>query len=144
VLRRTFGPKWHEVTGSAENYTMSLIISTPHKYCFGDKIEKNEMSGACSTYEERRAVYGVLVGNHEGKRPLGRPTRRWEDNIKMHIQKVRCGGLDWIKPAQDRYRWRALVNAVMNLRVPQNAGNFLTSLKPISCSRKTLLHGVST
>jgi hypothetical protein len=115
---RTYGPKWHKVTGSAENYTMSLIISTAHKYCFGNKTEKNEMGGACSTYGERTAVYGVLVETYEGKRPLGRPTRRWEDNIKTLIQKVGCGGLDWIKPAQDRYRWWALVNAVMNLRVP--------------------------
>ena len=67
---------------------------------------------------ERRGVYGVLVGKLEGKRPLGRPRRRWEDNIKMDLQEVGCGGMDWTKLAQDRYRWRALVNAVMNLWVP--------------------------
>ena len=61
---------------------------------------------------------GVLVGKPEGKRPLGRPRRRWEDNIKMDLQEVGCGGMDWIKLAQDRDRWRELVNAVMNLRVP--------------------------
>ena len=68
--------------------------------------------------EERRGVYRVLVGNPEGKRPLGRPRRRWEDNIKMDLQEVGYGGLDWIELAQDRDRWRPLVNAVMNLRVP--------------------------
>ena len=61
---------------------------------------------------------GVLVGKPEGKRPLGRPRRRWEDNIKMDLQEVGCGGMDWIKLAQDRDRWQALVNAVMNLQVP--------------------------
>jgi hypothetical protein len=67
---------------------------------------------------ERRGVYRVLVGKPEGKIPLGRPRRRWEDNIKMDLQEVGFGGIDWIELAQDRDRWRALVNAVMNLRVP--------------------------
>jgi len=61
----------------------------------------------------------------EGKRPLGRPRHRWEDNIKMDLQEVGCGGMDWIGLAQGRDRWQAIVNAVMNLRVPQNAGKFL-------------------
>ena len=67
---------------------------------------------------ERRGVYRVLVGKPEGKRPPGRPRRRWEDNIKMDLQEVGCGGMDWIELAQDRDRWRALVNVVMNLWVP--------------------------
>jgi hypothetical protein len=75
---------------------------------------------------ERRGAVSVLAGKHEGKRPLARPKRRWEDNIKMNLQEV-VWGTDWIDPAQDRDRWRALVNAVMNLRVTKNAGNFLTS-----------------
>jgi hypothetical protein len=91
----------------------------------GDKINKNEMGGTCGEYgeEERRGAYRVLVGKPEGKIPFGRPRHRWED-IKMEVG---CGGMDWIELAQDRDRWRPLVNAVMNLRVLQNAGNFLIS-----------------
>jgi hypothetical protein len=70
---------------------------------------------------------GFWWGRPEGRRPLGGPRRRWEDNIKMDLQAVGWVGMNWIELAQDRDRWRALVNAVMNLRVPLNAGNFLTS-----------------
>ena len=66
---------------------------------------------------ESRGVYRVLVGKPEIKRPLGRPRHRWEDNIEMDLQEVGCGGVDWIELVQDRDRWRALVNAVMNIRV---------------------------
>ena len=68
--------------------------------------------------EERRGLYKVLVGKPEGKRPLGRLRRRWENNINLDLQEVGCRGMDWIDLVQDRDRWRALVNAVMNLRVP--------------------------
>jgi len=70
---------------------------------------------------------GLYRGKPEGKRPLGKPRRRWENNIKMDIREVGCGVIDWIELAQDRDRRWALVSAVMNLRVPYNAGNFLTS-----------------
>jgi hypothetical protein len=75
------------------------------------------MGGACSAEGDRRGVYKVLVGKPEEKRPLERPRRRWDDSIKMDLQEVGCGGMDWIGLAQDRDRWRAIVNAVMNLRV---------------------------
>ena len=94
------------------------MICTPHPYCSGDKIKKNEMGGACSTYAERRSVYRVLVGKSEGKRPLWRPRHIWEDNIEIDLQEVGCWGTGWIKLAQDRDRWQALVNAVMNLLFP--------------------------
>jgi len=68
--------------------------------------------------EENRALYRVLVGKPDGKRPLGRPRHRWEDNIKMDLQEEGCEVMDWIDVAQDRDRWWALANAVMNLRVP--------------------------
>jgi hypothetical protein len=68
-------------------------------------------------FGEKKGVYRVLVGKPEGKRPLGKPRRGWEDNIMVDIQEVGCGGMDWIELALGRDRWRALVNAVMNLRV---------------------------
>jgi len=76
------------------------------------------MGESCSTCGERRGVYRVLVGRPEGMRPLGRPRRRWEDNIKMDLQEVECGGMDWIDLAQDKDRCGARVNAAMTLRVP--------------------------
>jgi hypothetical protein len=67
---------------------------------------------------EKRNVYRLLVGKSEGKRPLGRPRRRWVDNMKIYLVKIGLGGVDWIGIGQDRCRWRALMNAAMNLRVP--------------------------
>jgi len=67
---------------------------------------------------ERGDFYRVLVGKPEGRRPLGRRRRRWEDNIKMELQEVGCGGMEWIELAQDRDRWRTFVNAVLKLRIP--------------------------
>ena len=75
------------------------------------------MGRACGAYGGGGVVHRVLVGNPEGKRPLGRPRHRWEDNIKVNLQEVGGGG-DWMELARDRDRWRALVNTVMNLRVP--------------------------
>ena len=85
------------------------------QYCSGGKIEKNEMGGACGAYGGGERV---VHGKPEGKRPLGKPIRRWEDNIKMDLQEVGGGCGDWMELAQDRERWRELVSTVMNFRVP--------------------------
>ena len=75
-------------------------------------------AGHVARMGERRVVYRVLVGRPEGKQPLGNPRRRWEDDIKVDLQEVGCGDVDWLELAQGRVGWRALLNAVMNLRVP--------------------------
>ena len=86
---------------------------------------------------ERRGMYRVLVGKPEGKRPCGKPRHRWEDNIKMNLKEVGRGGMDWIELAEDRDRWRTLVNAVMNLRGKTRGIARLAA----SFSRRTVLHG---
>jgi hypothetical protein len=95
------------------------------QYCAGDKIEKNQMDGACSLDGGGERCYRVLVGKPEGKRPLGRPRHRWEDNNKMDLQEVGCGGMDWIELAQERDKWRALVNVLMNIRGTIKCEEFL-------------------
>jgi hypothetical protein len=75
------------------------------------------MTRACIKHGEKRNAYGVLMGKPEGKRPLGRPRRRWEDNTKMDLGETGWGGIDWTDLAQDKDEWRALVNTVMNLQV---------------------------
>ena len=77
--------------------------------------------------EEWRGLYRVLMGKPDGSKPLGRTRHRWKDNIRMDLQEVGCGGMDWIKLAQDRDRWWAVMNVVMNLWVPKNVAKFLTS-----------------
>jgi hypothetical protein len=84
--------------------------------------------------------YRIFVGKPEGKKPVGRPTRRWVDYIKMDLTEIGWGGMDWIGLAENRDQWRDLVNTVMNLRVPWNAGKFLSSCTIGGFSRRTQLH----
>ena len=139
VLRKMFGPRRDEVTGEWRRLHKEELNDL---YCSPNivrviKSRRMRWAGHVARMGEERGVYRVLVWKPEGKRPLGRPRRRWVDNIRMD------GYVDWICLSQDRDRWRTLVSAVMNLRVPWNAGNFLTSCKPVSCSGRTLHHGVS-
>ena len=145
VLRRMFGPRRDEVTGEwrrLHNKELNDLYFSPNIVRV-IKSRRIWLAGHVARMREERGAYRVLVGKPEGKRPLGRPRRRRVDNIRMDLQGVGCGYVDWIGLAQDRDRWRTLVNAVMNLWVPWNAGNFLTSCKPVSFSRRTLHHGVS-
>ena len=145
MLRRIFGPRWDEVTGECRrlhNEELNDLCTLPNIVRV-IKSRRMRWVGHVARMGEEIGVYRVLVGKPEGKRPLGRPRRRWVDNIRMDLQEVGCGYMDWTGLTQDRERWRTLVSAVMNLRVPWNAGNFLTSCKPVSFSRRTLHHGVS-
>ena len=117
VLRRIFGPKRDKVTGELRklhNEELNDLYSSPNIRMIKSRMR---WAGKVARMGERDA-YRVSVGNPEGKRPLGRPRRRWEDNINVDLQEVGCGGMDRIDLARDRNRWRALVNAIINLRVP--------------------------
>ena len=120
VLRRIFGPRRDGVTGEwrrLHNEELNNLYSSPNIVRV-IKSRRMRWAGHVARMGEKMGVYRVLVGKPEGKRPLGRPRRRWMDNIRMDLQEVGCGHMDWIGLAQDRDRWRTLVNAVMNLRVP--------------------------
>jgi hypothetical protein len=120
VLRRIFGPKRDEATGEWRRLRyeeLNDLYSSPNIIQV-IKSRRMRLAGHVARMGERRGAYRILVGRPEGRRPLRRPRLRWEDNIKMDLQEVGWVGMDWIEVAQDRNRWRALVNAVMNLRVP--------------------------
>jgi hypothetical protein len=120
VLKRIFGPKRYGVTGGWEKlhdeelhnlYSSANIIRII-------KSRRMRWAGHVARMRGKRNVYRLLVGKPEGKSPLGRPRRRWMDNIKIDLLEIGVSVVDWIGLAQDRYRWRVLVNSVMNLRVP--------------------------
>ena len=120
VLRKVFGPKRDEVTGEWRKlhdeelndlYSLPIIVRVP-------KSRQIRWAEHVARMGEDRGVHRVLVGKPEGKRPLGRPRLRWEDNIKMDLQEVGGGRGDWMELAQDRDRWRALVGTVRDFRVP--------------------------
>ena len=99
------------------NEELNDLYSSPNNV-WVIKSGRMRWAGHVARMGEEKGMYRVLVGKPEGKRPLGRPRRRWVDNIRMDLQEVGCGYMDWIGLAQDRVRWRTLVSAVMNLRVP--------------------------
>jgi hypothetical protein len=119
VFRRIFGPRRDEVTGEwrrLHNEELNDLYCSPNILRV-IKWRRMRWVGHVACVNER-GVYRVLVGKLEGKRPLGRPRHRWMDNIRMDLQEVGCGFVDWIGLPQDRDRWRTLVSAVMNLRIP--------------------------
>jgi len=120
VLRRVFEPKRDEVTGEwrkLRNEELNDLYSLPNMMRVVNS-RRMRYVGHVARMGEDRVVHRVLLGKPEGKRPLGRPRRRWEDNIKMDLQEFGGGRGDWMELAQDRDRWRALVGKVRDFRVP--------------------------
>jgi hypothetical protein len=118
--RRTVGPGRDEVTGDwkrLHNEELNDLCSSPN-IVRTIKSRRMRWAGHVARMVEESEVYRILLGKSEGKRPLGRPRHRWVDNIRMDLQEVGCRYMEWIRLAQDRDRWRTLVSALMNLRVP--------------------------
>jgi hypothetical protein len=118
--RGIFGPKTDEVIGGWRK----LHNEELHNLCCSPSIirimksRRMRWAGHVALMGEERNAYRILVGKPQGKRPLGRPRHRWKDNIRMYLREIGWGDMEWIDLAQDTDQWRALVNTVMNLRVP--------------------------
>jgi hypothetical protein len=119
VLRKIYGPKREEDRSwrKLHNDEVHSLYSLPNIVRV-IKSRRMRWAGHVARMGKGKGVYRVLIGRPEGKRPLGRPRRRWEDNIKMDLREIRVDGANWIQVAQDRVQWRTCVNTVMNLRVP--------------------------
>ena len=120
VLKRIFGPRRDEVRGEwrrLHNEELNVLYSSPN-IARVIKLRRMRWAGHVARMGEERGTYKVLVGKPEGKTPLGRPRRRWVDNIRMDLQEVGCGYVDWIGLAQGRDGWLRFVSALMNLRFP--------------------------
>jgi hypothetical protein len=119
VLSRIFGPKREEDGSCRKLHNDGLHgLSSSQNIVRVIKSRRIRLARHVARMGEGRGVYGILVGRLEGKIPLGRPRRRWEDNIKVDLRDTEIDGANWIQLAQNRVRWRAFVNTVMNLRVP--------------------------
>jgi hypothetical protein len=118
-LRRIFGPEREEggSWGKWHNDELHILYSSPNIVRV-IKSQRMRWAGYVTHMGEEKSVYGILVGRPEGKKPLGRPRRRWEDNIKMDLREIGINGENWIRLAQDRIQWRAFVSTVINLRIP--------------------------
>jgi hypothetical protein len=129
VLRRIFGPKRNEVTGEwrkLHNEELRDLYSSPSIIRI-IKLKRIRWAGHVARMGEKRNSYRLLVGKPEGKRPLGRPRRRWVNNIRMDLGEVGWGDVDWIGLAKDRNMWRAVVNSVWNLLFHEMLGNYLVA-----------------
>ena len=145
MLRKIFRPKrdegikeWRRLHNKElyAHYSSPYIIRVI-------KSRRLRWAGHVAHMVESRGAYRILVGKPEERRPLERPKRRWEDNIKMDLTDVAWDGMEWIDLAQDRESWRALVNEVVNLRIAPNAGNFLSTWRTADFSRRPLLRGIT-
>jgi hypothetical protein len=144
VLRKIFGPK-REEDGSwrkLHNDELHRLYSSPNIVTV-IKSRRMRWAGHVTRMGEGRGVYRVLVGRPEGKRPLGRPRGRWENNIKLDLRETGIDRANWIQLAQDRVQWRAFVNTVMNIRFPQINKIFFDKLIDNQFSTSILHHGVS-
>jgi hypothetical protein len=140
MVRRIFGPERDEVIGGWRK--LHNLYSSPSIIRM---IKSRRMRWAVHVARigAKLNAYRVLVGKPEGRRPLGQHRCRWVDNIKMDLTDIRWSGMVWIDLPQERDQWRALMNMVMNLRVPQNVEKSLSNCTPVGFSRRAQLHGVN-